>query len=58
MKHRNQKIIPISAAYRHYNRPYPNAADPQYFLHKVLDGIIAFATGMGCVTVFFFLATI
>ena len=57
MKRRNQKIIPISSAYRHYQRPYPNAADPQYFLHKVLDGLIAFASGMGSITVFFFLAT-
>jgi len=57
MKRTNQKVIPISNAYHHYRRPYPNAADPQYFLNKVLDGILAFTTGMGCITIFLFLAT-
>jgi len=57
MKHTNKKVIPISSAYRHYRRPFPNAADPQYFLGKVLDGIVATLSCMGCVTIFFFLAT-
>lgn len=57
MKHRNHKVIPISNAYRYYRRPYPNAADPQYYLNKLLDGALAVATGMGCVTIFFFLLT-
>lgn len=57
MKHKNQKVVPISQAYRHYRRPYPNAADPQYYLNKVVDGLLSVATCMGCVTVFFFLVT-
>ena len=54
MKHANQKIIPISEAYR---RPYPNAAEPRYYLNRLLDAALSVATGMGCVTVFFFLIT-
>lgn len=57
MKRTNQKVIPISSAYRHYRRPYPNAADPQYFLNKLVDGALSVATTMGCVTIFFFLLT-
>ena len=57
MKHMNQKVIPISEAYRHYRRPYPNAAEPQYYMNKLLDGMLSLATGMGCVTIFFFLLT-
>lgn len=57
MKHTNQKVIPISEAYRHYRRPYPNAAEPRYYLNKLLDGMLSVATGMGCVTIFFFLMT-
>lgn len=57
MNRTNKKVIPITSAYRHYRRPYPNAADPEYFLHKVLDGILAVTSGMGCLTIFFFLAT-
>ncbi len=43
--------------YRHYRRPCPNAADPSYFIDKLVDGILAIATGMGTVTFFFFLFT-
>lgn len=57
MKHTNKKVIPISDAYRYYRRPYPNAADPEYFLGKLLDGILATVSCMGCVTIFLFLAT-
>lgn len=57
MKRTNNKVIPVSAAYRHYRRRYPNAADPQIFLTKILDGMLALATGMGTVTIFFFLIT-
>ena len=42
--------------YRHYRRRYPNAADPQYFLDKLVDGILAVAACMGTVTVFLYLA--
>lgn len=38
-------------------RPYPNAADPRYFLNRVIDVALAVATGMGAITFFFFLAT-
>lgn len=34
---------------------YPNAAEPSYFARKLLDGIVALATGMGTVTVMIFL---
>ena len=46
-----------SSAYIHYRKPYPNAAEPTYFLDKVIDGILALATVMGSITIFFFLAT-
>lgn len=44
--------------YRHYRRPYPNAADPTYFLNKLVDGLLSVATCMGTITIFFFLVTI
>ena len=46
-----------SSAYVHYRKPYPNAAEPTYFLDKVIDGILALATVMGSITIFFFLLT-
>ena len=54
MKRKNQKIIPISNAYR---PPYPNAAEPRYYVNKLLDGLLSVATCMGCLTIFFFLIT-
>lgn len=57
MKKMPKKVIPISSAYRHYRRPYPNAADPHYFIDKLVDGALAVATGMGTITIFFFLIT-
>lgn len=54
MKHKKQNNLYI---YRHYRRPYPNAADPAYFLAKLMDGLLSFATCMGSITIFFFLAT-
>ena len=57
MKHTNKNVIPFSNAYRHYRRPYPNAADPSYFLDKVLNGLLGAVSCMGCVTIFFFLVT-
>ena len=55
----NLRIVNSSAssAYVHYRKPYPNAAEPSYFLDKVLNGILAMATVMGTVTIFFFLLT-
>lgn len=43
--------------YRHYRRPYPNAADPNYFIDKLVDGIVSVITGLGCITFFFYLVT-
>lgn len=38
-------------------RPYPNAADQNYFKEKLLDGITSVVTGMGIVTILIFLIT-
>lgn len=43
--------------YRHYQLPYPNAAEPGYFVDKLVDGILAVVTGMGSITFFLFLIT-
>ena len=51
MNHRHSDI------YRHYHKPYPNAADPGYFVDKLIDGIVSVITGLGCVTFFLFLFT-
>ena len=56
MKHNtSRKNLTI---YRHYRRPYPNAAEPTYFLDKLMDGMLAVVTGMGSVTFFLFLVTL
>jgi hypothetical protein len=36
---------------------YPNAAEPGYFLGKLLDGITALVTGMGAVTLIVYFLT-
>ena len=43
--------------YVHYRRPCPNAAESQYFIDKLVDGALAVATGMGTLTILFFLIT-
>ena len=43
--------------YRHYRRPYPNAAEPSYFINKLVDGMLAIVTSMGTITFFTFLVT-
>ena len=43
--------------YRHYRRPCPNAAEPSYFINKLVDGMLAVVTGMGTITFFTFLVT-
>ena len=43
--------------YPHYRRPCPNAAEPGYFIDKLVDGILAITTVMGWITFFFFLVT-
>ena len=40
-----------------YRSPYPNAADPSYFIDKLVDGLLSVATCLGSITIFFFLAT-
>jgi len=35
---------------------YPGAAEPRYYLERLLDAVTALATGIGAVTVFVFLA--
>ena len=56
MKHQeSRKNLNI---YRYYRRPYPNAADPHYFIDKLVDGMLALVTGMGSITFFLFLITI
>lgn len=34
---------------------YPNAADRRYFLHKLVDGVLALATVVGGLAAFVFL---
>lgn len=43
--------------YRHYRKPYPNAADPAYFTDKLVDGIVSVITALGSITFFLFLVT-
>ena len=43
--------------YRHYRRPCPNAAEPSYFINKLVDGMLAVVTGLGSITFFAFLVT-
>ena len=46
-----------SSAYTYYQKPYPNAVEPHYFMDKLIDGMLALATVMGSLTIFFFLLT-
>ena len=46
-----------SSTYTHYQKPYPNAVEPSYFMDKLIDGMLALATVMGSLTIFFFLLT-
>lgn len=40
----------------HHTVPrYPNAADRRYYLHKLLDGALAVATGVGAFVTLVFL---
>ena len=40
-----------------YRRPYPNAADPSYFLNKLGDAMLAVVTGMGSICALLVLIT-
>lgn len=44
-----------ASTYVHYQKPYPNAVEPRYFTDKLIDGMLALATVMGSLTIFFFL---
>ena len=46
-----------TSTFAYYQKPYPNAVEPTYFLDKVIDGMLALATVMGSLTIFFFLLT-
>ena len=35
--------------------PFPNAADPHYFIDKLVDGALAVVTSLGTLTILFFL---
>ena len=37
--------------------PYPNAAEPRYFLNKFIDACLAAITSAGTFTILFFLMT-
>ena len=58
MKKNTRKHPHLSDVYPHYERPYPNAADPQYFIDKLVAGALAVATSMGTLTIIFFLITL
>lgn len=51
---KNQKLN----IYHHYKLPYPNAAEPSYFIDKLVDGMLAIVAGMGSITFFLFLVTL
>lgn len=55
MKARN--IRRYANDYRH-SRPYPNAATNSYFQEKLLDRVTSIVTGMGIITLLFFLITL
>ena len=57
MKKTNNKYPHLSIVYPNYRRPYPNAAEPQYFLDRMVEGALAVATSMGTLTIIFFLIT-
>lgn len=40
-----------------YRRPYPNAADPSYYVDRIIDIMLAVVTGMGSVSALLFLVT-
>ena len=62
-KTEEERTMKTVAANRNYSTrpqrsyPYPNAAEPGYFVDRLLDGITAMAICVGVVTVLFFLAT-
>ena len=57
MKRKPSKYAHLSVVYPSYRRPYPNAAEPGYFLNKALDYITVAVSCFGMVTTLFFLAS-
>ena len=55
MKKQSRKYSHLSIVYPHYEKPFPNSAEPQYYLDKLIDAALAVATGMGAMTIMFFL---
>ena len=53
-KHPNKKKTNLKI----YRRPYPNAADPNYFKNKVVDIMLSLVSTMGVITFFFFLTVV
>ncbi len=51
----NTKVIPFP---RHRCPTYPNAADTKYFVDRLIDYALTFATAAGIVSVVFFLMLI
>lgn len=49
------KTIAVQNKRKSISRPYPNAADRSYYLHKLLDGVLALATVVGGLTALVFL---
>lgn len=49
------KAATVQTTRKSISRPYPNAADRRYFLHKLLDGVLALATVVGGLTALVFL---
>ena len=48
----------LNVVYPNYQRPYPNAADPQYFTDKLVDMLLSAATVLGTLTIVIFLITL
>ena len=53
-KHHNVK----NANLKIYRRPYPNAADPDYFRNKLVDVVLSLVSTLGVITIFFFMTTL
>lgn len=55
MKKNTKTYSHLSVVYPNYEPPYPNAADPHYFIDKLVDGALAVVTSLGTLTILFFL---
>lgn len=55
MKKQSRKYSHLSIVYPNYEKPFPNSAEPQYYLDKLIDAALAVSTGLGTLTIVFFL---